>query len=309
MLNRTLRHKNRPNARRSRFDAFTLIELLVVIAIIAILAAILLPVLARAKLKATEAYCLNNQKQMALALTMYVNENNNNLIQMYNPPAYQSSGSPTFIWPNLNNAGGFWGISSSAPPLNGGSQGAALAAVQGDLMTNNILAQYAPNPAVFHCPGDARFNLPVGSGNSIGWAYDSYAVTENVEAIPGWANSFTRITQIMRVSDCMTFAEQSDTRGYNEGTFAIYLSAPPITQVQFWDIFATYHGDVGTFAFADGHSEAKKWHDPAIMAAGTATLAVGSTLFDYFQGGTEYHPSETDADAGWIAQHIVYQQP
>ena len=54
---------------------FTLIELLVVIAIIAILAAILFPVFAKAREKARQTTCISNQKQIALAVNMYVQEN------------------------------------------------------------------------------------------------------------------------------------------------------------------------------------------------------------------------------------------
>jgi prepilin-type N-terminal cleavage/methylation domain-containing protein/prepilin-type processing-associated H-X9-DG protein len=53
---------------------FTLIELLVVIAIIAILAAILFPVFAQARDRARAASCLSNQKQIATAVYMYVQD-------------------------------------------------------------------------------------------------------------------------------------------------------------------------------------------------------------------------------------------
>jgi len=284
---------------------FTLIELLVVIAI---LAAMLLPALAHAKLKATQADCLSNQKQLALAWNMYATDQNDNLV-------YAPSGLGGTSW---NDADGFWYIPTDPVTFVqswGGNQGTALSAIQSCLTTNNLLFSYAKSIGLYHCPGDKRSTLSIGdpTAKSVGFAWDSYAITANVDGVGGLTN-YTKLSAIRRTSDCFVDVEQSDTRGYNEGTFDIGGNhIPTKTAFQFEDVFATYHGNVNTFSFGDGHAQAKKWLDNNILACGVKTLQPGSTLYDYQQAGANgtTAPSNTPGgppncpDADYLIQHWV----
>jgi prepilin-type N-terminal cleavage/methylation domain-containing protein len=67
---------------------FTLIELLAVIGIISVLASVLLPVLRKAKAKARQTPCLNNLKQINLAVRMYADDFSDKVAA---PPGFHTS--------------------------------------------------------------------------------------------------------------------------------------------------------------------------------------------------------------------------
>jgi prepilin-type N-terminal cleavage/methylation domain-containing protein len=247
---------------------FTLIELLVVIAIIAILEAILLPVLAKAKQKASSATCLNNQKQLALAWQMYLPDNNDKVVG--------------FQCKTINDWRLGWQGATTPPTLSKpaptGLTGAALAVWQAqEGYAEAALYRYAPNTGLIHCPGDTRYQRGIT-------AYDSYSGVVglcggNNPAGSGSPNSVAvaNATPIMRVSgllhpsDRFLWAEEDDIREDNINSWEQNVGANPYGNGAHWvDCPAVYHLTTSTFSFGDGHAESHRWLDPKTRDLATA---------------------------------------
>jgi prepilin-type N-terminal cleavage/methylation domain-containing protein/prepilin-type processing-associated H-X9-DG protein len=245
---------------------FTLIELLVVIAIIAILAAMLLPALARAKQKAQGIMCMSNQKQLVLGWKMYSADNQDRIAQNGDEQNQPSSVTDT----TPKDAQWCPGFQFETTAANGTQLSPAGTAPLNDAglqwIKLGVIYPYVNNVSVYHCPAD---NTSV-AGTPPCPRVRSMSMNAWLNPIVIWGGDpsagnlliYRKESQMIRPgpANLWVFIDENPF-SINDGSC---ISDPNLDH---WvDYPATYHNKAGGIAFADGHAEIHRWHDPNLLS-------------------------------------------
>jgi prepilin-type N-terminal cleavage/methylation domain-containing protein/prepilin-type processing-associated H-X9-DG protein len=230
-------------------SGFTLIELLVVIAIIAILAAMLLPALAAAKTKAKSIACVNNNKQIGLAVTMYVSDNNETLPPL-NDKNYATRS--TNWWFRILDTGNY--ITSSSQSNN---VWRCTAVQDSDIQSGTVSFYNAP------CEGYGPLEDTTTPANGlIRYFLDLSNKPEGGRKM----NTVNRPSQIWLIGDVGTPKSGGNLNKLPTGYNTDITTIKPViglgwTTVPSYKQAACRHNARANFSLCDGHVETWKWSD------------------------------------------------
>lgn len=238
--------------KKLRCRAFTLIELLVVIAIIAVLASMLVPALSSAKEKARQTKCLSNTRQIITAWVTYAGDNNEVV------PNPGNSRFETSAW-----VAGWL-------DFNGGNTDNTNIWQLVDPRVS-ALGSYVKNPSLYKCPSDRSY-VTIG-GRRLD-RVRSYGMSQAFTAIgdPGKSGSgfwlpkekyrmFHKTTDMNNPGPAMLYVLLDEhPASINAGGFANQMVENRI-RARIIDYPASYHKGAANIAYADGHSDIKKWTD------------------------------------------------
>jgi prepilin-type N-terminal cleavage/methylation domain-containing protein len=221
--------------------AFTLIELLVVIAIIALLMAILMPALRLARDQAKALLCVTNLRNLSIAWLTYAQDHKGKLVHGHIP---RNNNPPRHYWvlAPQNASGGYTG--DNRPGI-----------VEDKLrgIKKGLLYPYVKNVKVYHCPGDARIDIPDQK------AYRSYSMAGGMNGEAGAFGAVPHLLydRIRSPGDKYVFVEEMDDRGWNMGSWVLN----PHNRNRWVDPLAIWHNERSCLGFADGHAEKHRWLD------------------------------------------------